>query len=44
MTEKQTTWGRDGKSVKNSTDEYFSPKIAQKMRISQHITIRAKTA
>ena len=35
---------RDGKSVKNSTDEYFSPKIAHKMRISKHVTICAKTA
>ena len=35
---------RDGKSVKNSTGDYFSPKIAHKMRILRHITIRAKTA
>ena len=35
---------RDGISVKNSTDEYFSPKIAHKTRISRHIAIRAKTA
>ena len=35
---------RDGISVKNSTEEYFSPKIAHKTRISRHIAIRAKTA
>ena len=35
---------RDGKSVKNSTDEYFDLEIAHKMRTSQHITICAKTA
>ena len=35
--------GRDGKSVKNSTDEYSNLEIAHKMRISQHITLRAKT-
>ena len=35
---------RDGISVKNSTVEYLSPKIAHKMRISRHIVIRAKTA
>ena len=35
---------RDGISVKNSTDEYFSPKIAHKTRISRHLAIRAKTA
>ena len=35
---------RDGKGMKNSTDEYFNLEIAHKMRISQHITIRAKTA
>ena len=40
----QCNLSRDGKSVKNSTDEYFSPKIAHKMRISKHVTIRAKTA
>ena len=35
---------RDGISVKNSTDEHFSPKIAHKMRILRHLAIRAKTA
>ena len=35
---------RDGKSVQNSTDHYFSPKNSTKMRISRHISIRAKTA
>ena len=32
---------RNGKRVKNSTGDYFSPKIAHKMRISQHKTICA---
>ena len=35
---------RDGKSIQNSTDEYFSPKNSTKMRISQHISICAKKA
>ena len=35
---------RDGKSVKYSTDEYFSPKISTKTRISRHFAICAKTA
>ena len=34
---------RDGISVKNSTNEYFSPKIAHKTRISRHVEIQAKT-
>ena len=34
---------RDGISVKNSTDEYFSPKMAHKTRILRHLAIRAKT-
>ena len=39
-----TGWSRHGISVKNSTDEYFSPKIAHKTRILRHIAICAKTA
>ena len=35
---------RDGKSVKNSTDEYFSLKNSTKTRISRHFAICAKTA
>ena len=44
LASEKTKEGRDGISVKNSTDEYFRPKIAHKMRISRHIAICAKTA